>query len=98
MVLDRDGRVTLANSSLLKVAGTDRNLVGKTPLEVFRRPELENAVKAVLAGDSIQTRVERAIDNAAYVLIILSPNSVNSRWVQDELKASMAKQRAEDRR
>src|SRR5947209_1427825 len=55
MVLDRDGRITLANSSLLKVVGTDRDLVGKTPLELFRRPELENAVKAVLAGESIQT-------------------------------------------
>src|SRR6266446_8675089 len=55
MVLDRDGRITLANSSLLKVIGTDRDLVGKTPLEVFRRPELENAVKAVLAGESTQT-------------------------------------------
>src|SRR5436853_4351807 len=55
MVLDRDGRITLANSSLLKVIGTDRDLVGKTPLEVLRRPELENAVKAVLAGASTQT-------------------------------------------
>src|SRR2546425_11756786 len=55
MVLDRDGRITLANSSLLKVIGTDRDLVGKTPLEVFRRPELENAVKAVLRGKPIET-------------------------------------------
>src|SRR2546427_2356647 len=52
MVLDHDGRITLANSSLLRVLGTDRNLSGKTPLEVFRRPELENAVKAVLRGRS----------------------------------------------
>src|SRR5713226_2586493 len=42
MVLDRDGQITLTNSSLLKVLVTDRDLVGKTPLEVFRRPELEN--------------------------------------------------------
>src|SRR5437879_2031475 len=55
MVLDREGRITLANSSLLKSLGTDRDLVGKTPLEVLRRPELENAVKAVLAGEPIQT-------------------------------------------
>jgi two-component system phosphate regulon sensor histidine kinase PhoR len=55
MVLDRDGRITLTNSSLLKVLVTDRDLVGKTPLEVFRRPELENAVKAVLAGEPTQT-------------------------------------------
>src|SRR5438552_12843308 len=55
MVLDHDGRITLANSSLLGVLGTDRNLSGKTPLEVFRRPELENAVKAVLRGKPIET-------------------------------------------
>src|SRR2546425_11799305 len=55
MVLDHDGRITLANSSLLRVLGTDRNLSGKTPLEVFRRPELENAVKAVLRGKPIET-------------------------------------------
>src|SRR2546428_13952329 len=55
MVLDHDGRITLANSSLLRVLGTDRNLNGKTPLEVFRRPELENAVKAVLLGKPIET-------------------------------------------
>src|SRR5438046_1786535 len=55
MVLDHDGRITLANSSLLRVLGTDRNLNGKTPLEVFRRPELENAVKAVLRGKPIET-------------------------------------------
>src|SRR6516225_3355191 len=55
LVLDRDGRITLANTSVLTVLGTDRTLVGKTPLEVFRRPELENAVKTVLAGQATQT-------------------------------------------
>src|SRR5258708_5014800 len=52
MVLDRDGRITFTNTSLLKVLGTDRDLTGKTLLEVFRRPELESAVKAVLAGQT----------------------------------------------
>jgi two-component system phosphate regulon sensor histidine kinase PhoR len=55
MVLDHDGRITFTNTALLKVLGTDRHLVGKTPLEVLRRPELETAVKAVLAGQPIQT-------------------------------------------
>jgi two-component system, OmpR family, phosphate regulon sensor histidine kinase PhoR len=52
MVLAGDGRITLTNTSLLRVLGTGRDLVGKTPLEVFRRPELDNAVRAVLAGES----------------------------------------------
>ncbi len=55
MVLDRDGRITLTNGSLLKVLGTDRDPARKTPLEVFRRPELDDAVKAVLSGGPVQT-------------------------------------------
>ena len=55
MVLDRSGRITLTNSAVLRVLGTDRDLIGKTPLEVLRRPELENAVKAILAGEPAQT-------------------------------------------
>src|SRR5262249_32252458 len=55
MVLADDGRITLTNTSLLRVLGTERELVGKTPLEVFRRPELENAVRAVLVGESART-------------------------------------------
>src|ERR1051326_86432 len=55
MVLDRDGRITFTNTSLLKVLATGRDLAGRTTLEVFRRPELETAVKAFLAGRPIQT-------------------------------------------
>src|SRR3989475_980195 len=51
MVLDRSGRVSMTNGSILDVLGIDRELTGRTPLEVFRRPELENAVRAVLAGE-----------------------------------------------
>src|SRR5262245_32708453 len=63
MVLARDGRITLTNSSLLKVLGTDRALVGKTPLEVFRRPELEIAVRKVLAEGVAQTLEITAANN-----------------------------------
>src|SRR5262245_41480576 len=41
MVLDRSGRVTLTNTAMRKTLDTERDLLGKTPLEVFRRPELE---------------------------------------------------------
>jgi len=44
----------LTNSSLRHVVETDRDLSGKTPLEVFRRPELENAVHEVRRGRSSQ--------------------------------------------
>src|SRR5215510_11087953 len=50
MVLDRTGRVTLTNTSIRKVVDTDRDLIGKTPLEMFRRPELDKAVQDVVRG------------------------------------------------
>jgi two-component system, OmpR family, phosphate regulon sensor histidine kinase PhoR len=50
MVLDRDARITLTNSSLRRVLGTDRDLSRRTPLEVLRRPEIDDAVHAVLEG------------------------------------------------
>ncbi len=54
MVLDRTGRVSLTNSAILKALGTDRNLAGRTPLEIFRKPELESAVRLVLNGEPVQ--------------------------------------------
>ncbi len=50
MVLDRDARITLTNSSLRRVLGTDRDLSGRRPLEVLRRPEFDDAVRAVLGS------------------------------------------------
>lgn len=48
MVLDREARITLTNSSLRRVLGTERDLSRRTPLEVLRRPELDEAVHVVL--------------------------------------------------
>jgi two-component system phosphate regulon sensor histidine kinase PhoR len=50
MVFDRTARLTLTNSSILKILGTDRDLAGRTPLEIFRRPELGNAIQDVVRG------------------------------------------------
>src|SRR5215467_15613729 len=50
MVLDHDARITLTNSSLRRVLGNDRDPSRRTPLEVLRRPEIDDAVHAVLAG------------------------------------------------
>jgi two-component system phosphate regulon sensor histidine kinase PhoR len=48
MVLDREARITLTNSSLRRLFGTERDLLRRTPLEVLRRPELDEAVHTVL--------------------------------------------------
>jgi two-component system phosphate regulon sensor histidine kinase PhoR len=50
MVLDQNARVILTNDSAVQMLGPTRNLFGKTPLEILRRPELENRVRAVLSG------------------------------------------------
>jgi two-component system, OmpR family, phosphate regulon sensor histidine kinase PhoR len=50
MVLDSAGRITLTNGSARSLLDTDRDLTGKTLLDVLRRPDLENAVRKVLAG------------------------------------------------
>jgi two-component system phosphate regulon sensor histidine kinase PhoR len=50
MVLDSAGKITLTNHALRQALETDRDLTGKTPFDVLRRPELENAVRNVLAG------------------------------------------------
>ena len=50
MVLDQNATIVLANTSVAQMLGTTRNLIGKTPLEIFRRPELEDAVRVVLHG------------------------------------------------
>jgi two-component system phosphate regulon sensor histidine kinase PhoR len=55
MVLDRTGRVTLTNTAIRKVIDTGRDLTGRTPLEVFRRPELEDAVQQIARGGASQT-------------------------------------------
>jgi two-component system phosphate regulon sensor histidine kinase PhoR len=72
MVLDGSGRITLTNSAILKALGTDRDLARKTPLEVFRRPELENAVRAVLAGGPAQV-LETTVGNGGILQAHVAP-------------------------
>jgi two-component system phosphate regulon sensor histidine kinase PhoR len=50
MILDNGGRITVSNRSVLDMIGTDRDVSGKTTLDLFRHPELEASVKTVLSG------------------------------------------------
>jgi two-component system phosphate regulon sensor histidine kinase PhoR len=52
MLLDAGGRITLANRAFSRMIGSDRDLSGKTMLDIFRNPELEATIKAVLSGGS----------------------------------------------
>ena len=46
----------------------------------------------VRVGDSIGERVRKAIAESDYLLVVLTPNSVASRWVREELDAAHLKE------
>jgi hypothetical protein len=48
-------------------------------------------------GDSISTVIQKGIMESSWLLVVLSPDSVSSRWVREELNAAFARQLAEDR-
>jgi two-component system, OmpR family, phosphate regulon sensor histidine kinase PhoR len=50
ILLDAGGRIALANRGFSRLIDTDRELTGKTTLDIFRNPALESAIKAVLSG------------------------------------------------
>lgn len=51
ITLDSGGRITLANRAFSRMIGTDRELEGKTTLDIFRNPALEASIRTVLAGE-----------------------------------------------
>src|SRR5205823_14135903 len=59
-------------SAIGDVLGTDRDVSGRTLLEVFRRPELENAVHAVLQGAAEQV-LEITIGNGRVLQSNVAP-------------------------
>jgi two-component system phosphate regulon sensor histidine kinase PhoR len=52
IVLDSRGQISLTNQAVRHMLENDRDPIGKTLLEVFRKPELGNAVRSLLAGGS----------------------------------------------
>ncbi len=52
MLTDREGRITLANRALVKLLGLGLSPVGRTHTEVMRNPDLHEAVRKVLGGES----------------------------------------------
>ena len=77
LVLDCEGRITLTNASIRNILETDRDLTGKTLLEVLRRPELENAARNVLAGGSTEM-VELTIPSGRVLEANVAPVSNTS--------------------
>jgi hypothetical protein len=44
------------------------------------------------AGDSIVSRIEQAVASSDLIIVLLSPSSVASRWVQAELSAALSRE------
>jgi hypothetical protein len=42
-------------------------------------------------GDSLFEKIEAGIDRAEFLLVVLTPDSVDSRWVQEEVRMAMHK-------
>src|ERR1019366_9465903 len=49
------------------------------------------------SGDSIVQRIEQAVATSDILVVLLSPNSVASRWVQTELSAAFLSRELRDR-
>jgi hypothetical protein len=43
-------------------------------------------------GDSIATRISEAVSASDFLLVLLSPRSVNSKWVQSELNSALSRE------
>ena len=61
-----------------------RDLKGRDIPVWFDESELE-------PGDSIIQKIEAGIDRMDYLIVIMSPASVDSRWVQEEIRMALHK-------
>ena len=50
LLVDAAGRITLANQAFSKMIGSERDVQGKTTLDVFRNPEMDTMIRGVLGG------------------------------------------------
>lgn len=46
----------------------------------------------IRVGDSLTQKIQEGIRESSFLAVVLTPNSVNSRWVQEELRAALAEE------
>lgn len=51
----------------------------------------------IKVGDSLLQKIQEGISTSSYLGVVLSPNSVNSAWVQEELNTALVRQLKEKR-
>ncbi len=88
----------MSSSIFLSHAHADRSIVQQLYHEL-RKAEVSCWLDEaeILPGESIMSKVEEAIDDMDYLGVILSKTSVNSSWVQAELRMAMTEELKEAR-
>jgi len=90
--------VPVPSSIFLSHAHADRSIVQQIYHELRKADVpcwLDEA--EILPGESIMGKVEEAIDDMDYLAVVLSRTSVNSSWVQAELRMAMTEELKEAR-
>jgi hypothetical protein len=49
--------------------------------------------RELTAGQKLEPKIEQAIDDCSYFLVVISSNTVNSTWVRKEIKRALAQQK-----
>ena len=49
--------------------------------------------RELVGGQKLAQEIEQAIDKASYLIAVISPQTVNSKWVRKEIKYALAKQK-----
>ncbi len=49
--------------------------------------------RELVGGQKLAREIEQAIDEATYLIAVISPQTVNSKWVRKEIKYALAKQK-----
>ena len=71
----------------------DANFVSelRTQLESFGLKTWVDC-RELTAGQKLEPKIEQAIDDSSHLIAIISPQTVNSKWVRKEIKHALAKQ------
>lgn len=76
----------------------DREFVAKLAIDLtLRHVPVWYDEWELKVGDSLRDRIQRGLTTSGYLAIILSPDSVGSKWVSVELNAALAREMEEDK-
>ncbi len=74
LVLDRDGTTLLANRRLRELFDAWGNVEGRTPLELIRRPEIDEALSRVSRKEPVSIEIALAADRHVEMHAVLFPD------------------------